>query len=159
LIANGSSVIFWLKPVIITVVKSLFIQLLGFHIVHYLVSAMLVIVAIIHLLPVVGVLGVDRLETLYGVAVDEPNLAILMRHRAVLFGLVGGLIMVAAFSPKYQPFAFVAGFVSVLSFFALVWSVRDRNEQIQRVLVVDIIAVVCLVIGSLAYAFTLYRAE
>jgi hypothetical protein len=120
---------------------------------QYLVSVMLIIVAIIHLLPVVGVLGADRLEALYGVAVDEPNLAILMRHRAVLFGLVGTLIMYAAFSPQYQPIAFVAGFISVLSFFALAGSAASYNAQIQRVVVADIVAIVCLVIGGLASVF------
>jgi len=42
-----------------------------------------------------------------------------MRHRAVLFGLVGALVMAAVFVPSYQPMAFVVGFVSVLSFFVL----------------------------------------
>ena len=123
----------------------------GFKSMQYLVSTTLVIVAIIHLLPVVGMLGVDRLALLYGIAVEEPNLEILMRHRAVLFGLVGALIMYAAFSPQYQPIAFVAGFASVLSFFALVWSVGGSNANLQRVMVADIVAIVCLVIGSLAY--------
>ena len=126
---------------------------------QHLVSATLIIVAIIHLLPVVGVLGADRLESLYGVAVEEPNLLVLMRHRAVLFGLVGGLILVAAFLPRYQPIALVAGFVSVLSFFVLVWTVGDTNEQIHRVFVADIVALVCLVIGSLAYAGLLSQGE
>jgi len=40
---------------------------------RYIVSAMLFVVGIIHLLPVVGVLGADRLEALYGVNVNEPN--------------------------------------------------------------------------------------
>lgn len=56
---------------------------------RYLVSAMLVVVAVIHLLPLSGVLGSERLAALYGLSFNEPNLAILMRHRAVLFGLLG----------------------------------------------------------------------
>jgi hypothetical protein len=125
---------------------------------QYLVSAMLFVVGIIHLLPVVGVLGADRLEALYGVNVNEPNLAILMRHRAALFGLVGALMMAAVFVPTYQPIAFVAGFVSVLSFFVLVWKVGAYNEQIQRVVVADVVAVICLVVGALAYTVMRYQA-
>ena len=65
---------------------------------RYLVSAMLVIVGIIHLLPLSGVLSESRLTVLYGIPFDEPNLEILMRHRAVLFGLAdcGGLPPCAA---------------------------------------------------------------
>lgn len=65
----------------------------------YLISAMLVVVAIIHLLPLPGVLGSERLAALYGLSFDELNLAILMRHRAVLFGLLGVFFLVAAFRP------------------------------------------------------------
>ena len=82
---------------------------------RHFVSAMLLVVAAIHLLPAVGLEGAQRLESLYGVAIQDPNLVILMRHRAALFGLVGGLMVLAAFSPSYQNIAFAAGFISVLS--------------------------------------------
>ena len=85
-----------------------------------IIAAMLIIVGIIHVLPVIGVLGPERLAALYGIAVDEPNLTILMRHRAVLFGLVGAFLLYAAFRPDLQVLALVAGFVSVISFFYLV---------------------------------------
>ncbi len=49
---------------------------------RHLVSTMLVAVAVIHLLPLSGVLGGERLNVLYGLSFDEPNLSILMRHRA-----------------------------------------------------------------------------
>ena len=84
--------------------------------VRYVVTIMLVVVAVIHLLPLSGVLGSERLSTLYGISFDEPNLAILMRHRAVLFGLLGLFLLFAAFRPAFQLLAFTAGFVSVLSF-------------------------------------------
>ncbi|MBP6682432.1 MAG: hypothetical protein KA159_03895, partial [Halioglobus sp.] len=83
---------------------------------RYLVSAMLLIVAVIHLLPLSGVPGGERLASLYGISVNEPDLAILMRHRAVLFGLLGLFLLYAAFSPPLQTLAFIAGFISVLSF-------------------------------------------
>jgi hypothetical protein len=120
---------------------------------RYLVSAMLVVVGIIHLLPVSGVLGAERLTALYGLSFDEPNLAILMRHRAVLFGLLGLFLVAAAFRPDLQGIALVAGFLSVLSFLYLAWSVGGYNAQIGRVFLADIVALVCLVIGSTAFAY------
>ena len=50
------------------------------------------------------------MQGLYGIPIDEPNLAILMRHRAVLFGLLGVFMLIAAFRPLYQPLALIAGF-------------------------------------------------
>jgi hypothetical protein len=118
---------------------------------RHLVAAMLAVVAVIHLLPAVGVLGVARLEALYGIPVQDPNLAILMRHRAVLFALLGVFLLVAAVRPAWQPAALVAGFVSVLSFLALARTVGGTNAQLQRVFAADVVALACLVVGAVAY--------
>lgn len=115
---------------------------------RHLVSTMLVVVAVIHLLPLSGWFGPERLTALYGLPFDEPNLAILMRHRAVLFGLLGVFFLVAAFRPEWQGLAFVAGFVSVLSFLYLVWSVGGYNAQVARVVIADWMALACLLIGA-----------
>ena len=113
-----------------------------------LVAAMLIIVGIIHLLPLSGVLGAERLSSLYGLSFDEANIAILMRHRAVLFGLVGAFFIYAAFRPSLQPLAFVAGFVCVVSFLALAYSTGGYNAGVARVVAADWVALVCLVVGA-----------
>jgi hypothetical protein len=115
-----------------------------------LISAMLVIVAIIHLLPLSGLLGAEKLNALYGTSIGDPDLEILMRHRAVLFGLLGVFILVAAFRPELQVMALVAGFVSVLSFLWLAWSVGDYNSQIVRVVLADGVAMACLIVAAAA---------
>ncbi|MFM8910929.1 MAG: phosphopantetheine adenylyltransferase, partial [Gemmatimonadota bacterium] len=96
---------------------------------------MLVVVGLIHLLPLSGVLGGGRLSVLYGLPFDEPNLAILMRHRAVLFGLLGLFLCVAAFRPAWQTIAFVAGFISVVCWRWGARSVGGYNAAGARVVV------------------------
>jgi len=118
---------------------------------RHVVSAMLLLVAVIHLLPVAGVLGADQLARLYGVPVSGPDLAILMRHRAVLFGLLGVLLAVAAFVPALQVAALAAGFVSVGSFLLLAWFTGGYNAQIARVVVADLVATAGLAVGAVAY--------
>lgn len=117
---------------------------------RHVVSITLVITGVIHLLPLSGVLGADQLAKLYGMPFGEPNLEILMRHRAVLFGLLGAFLIAAAFMPALQTAAFIAGFASVVSFLWLAWSVGGYNAQISRVVVADVVALVCLVIGGAA---------
>jgi hypothetical protein len=114
-------------------------------------KAMFIAVGVIHLLPLSGVFGGARLRALYGVSVDEPNIAILMRHRAVLFGLLGSFIIYAAFRPAFRTAALIAGFVSVASFLAIAWSVGSYNSLIGRIVTVDIFAIVCLVVASVAH--------
>lgn len=113
-----------------------------------LVAAMLIIVGIIHLLPLSGVLGTERLASLYGLSFQEPNIAILMRHRAVLFGLLGLFLIYAAFRPPFRLVAFVAGFVSVASFLALAHSIGGYNAGVARVVSADWVALACLAVGA-----------
>jgi hypothetical protein len=115
---------------------------------QYLVSASLILAGVIHLLPLPGLLGADKLAALYGLELSEPNLSILMRHRAVLFGLLGSFLVYAAFKPSLQPLAFVAAFVSVVSFLLLAWSSGGYNTQVGRVVTADLVALVVLVIGA-----------
>lgn len=115
------------------------------------ITVLLIVVGIIHLLPLSGVLSADHLSALYGLSFQEPNLEILMRHRAILFGLLGSFLIYAAFKPPLQPLAFVAGFISVLSFIGLAWLVGGYNGAIRTVVVADIAAVGCLLLGTLLY--------
>lgn len=125
---------------------------------QYVVSASLLIAAAIHLIPLQGALGSGRLVSLYGaLPFDEPNLAILMRHRAVLFGLLGLFLLFAAFQPAVQTLAFIAGFVSVVSYLWLAWSIGGYNALLARVVVADVIALICLVAGAAAHAWLLLK--
>jgi len=105
--------------------------------------------ALINLGPVLGVLSVGQLETGYGVTLDDPNLVILMRHRALLFGVVGGLLVAAAFLARMRPLAVLAGLFSMLSFLFIAHLVGDTNEQLRRVSAIDWIGVVLLVAGAI----------
>ena len=116
-----------------------------------IITTMLIIVAVIHLLPVSGVFSGERLTALYGLSFDEANLEILMRHRAVLFGILGVFILYSACRPKLNLAALVSALVSVVSFLYIAWSVGDYNSEIGRVFMADVAALICLVIAFAAY--------
>lgn len=115
------------------------------------ISGLLLVVAVIHLLPIGGVLGVDRLASLYGIGVADNNLAILMRHRAVLFGILGGLFAFAAFRPSIQPLAFIAASASVASFLYLAATIGEYNDAIRKVVIADVVAAVALAVSIVLY--------
>lgn len=114
-------------------------------------TIMLLIVAAIHALPLLGAFGEKHLSGLYGISLGDPNLAILMRHRAVLFGLLGAFLFVAALTPPLRLAGFVAGAVSVGSFLLLAWHVGGYNDPLRKVFATDVIAAVCLACGLLAH--------
>ena len=115
------------------------------------IAGLLIVVGLIQMAPVIGVLGADRLSELYGLSFDEPNIAILMRHRAVLFGLLGAFLIYAAVRPAFRSLAFIAGFVSTISFLAIAWAVGDSNSAIRNLVNVDLIAAACLLVALILF--------
>jgi hypothetical protein len=120
--------------------------------------AALAAAGVVHLLPLPGVLGARRLRALYGLrGVDaDADLTLLLRHRAVLFGLLGaGMVGAAALGgPQAQAAAVAAGAVSAGTFNALAHGV-PLNAQLRRVVAADWVALACLAAagGSLALAW------
>lgn len=118
-----------------------------------LIAGLLIVAGIIHLLPLPGVLGADRLLALYGVRLDDPNLIILMQHRAVLFGLLGFFLIGAAFKPALQPAALIAGLVSVVSFLFIALTAEAYNAAILNIVIADVVALVALLVAAACYRF------
>lgn len=106
---------------------------------------------IIHLLPVAGLSGANALSRLYGVDMGDANLVILMKHRAILFGILGVLMLSAVIFVQYRSFALLAGLLSAASFIAIALGQGGYSPAIRTVVVMDWIAVVALSIAALAH--------
>lgn len=113
----------------------------------YLLPGALVLAALVNLAPVVGVISNQMIVALYGISLESSDLAILMRHRAILFGLVGGFILLSVFRPALRPLAITAALTSMLSFVALAMLIGDYSQKITRLMVGDLIASVVLIIA------------
>ena len=112
--------------------------------VDHAITGLMLVVAAIHLIPITGFFGRERLAALYGIEIESPGLEILMRHRAVLFGILGVFFAYASFKPALQPIAFVAATVSIASFFYLASAVGNYGRPIRKVIIGDIIAAAAL---------------
>ncbi len=64
-----------------------------------------------------------------------------------LVPLLGGFLAVAAWRPRLQAMALAAGYISVFSFLGLAWLIGESNAQMERVVVADQVAAVCLLIA------------
>jgi hypothetical protein len=110
----------------------------------------LVVAGLIHLLPVSGVASPQALTRLYGIEVTDPNTAILLQHRALLFGVLGVLMLSAAALPSLRLAALGVGLFSAASFIAVAFVVGGYNASIGRVVTADVIAAVLLAAGLAA---------
>ena len=117
----------------------------------------LAVLALIHLAPVAGVSGIEALQRLYGVEVAGSDLELLLRHRAVLFALVGGPMILAMFVPLYRWLALVAGWFNVASFLLLATQIGDLNPALIQVQQIDTWALIPLSGLSVAYVYRLWQ--
>jgi hypothetical protein len=123
-----------------------------------IISACLIIAAVIHLMPLAGLAGADKLTKLYGIQVQEPNLLILMQHRAVLFGLLGAFLSYAVFVPAAQIAAVTVGVISAVAFLVLARITGDYNAALARVVMADIIAIGALTLAAGLIVFRYMRS-
>jgi hypothetical protein len=110
-----------------------------------LVTVALLIAGVINIYPVVGVISVDQLEKLYGVPLDNGDLIILMRHRAILFGLLGAFVIFSAFRRSIQTLACIAGLVSMMSFIVLAYASGAFGEALNKAIIADLVGSLALV--------------
>ena len=111
--------------------------------------AILLIVGLVNAFPLIGIASAGVLSSLYGIPAMEGDLVILMRHRALLFGLLGVFIGLSAFKSHLQPYAIAAGLVSMLGFIALAVTAGEYGAKVANVVWVDVVASIGLVAVAL----------
>lgn len=102
---------------------------------------------LVHLLPVVGVTGAAALRRLYGVDVTDPDLLLLLRHRAVLLGLLGAVLVGSVAVPAWRLPAVVVALASTLPFVLLAALTPGPNAQSRRTSRVDVVCSAALVVA------------
>ena len=112
-----------------------------------MITICLLIVGLINFIPVIGVLSSLKLENSYSISLASNDLIILMRHRALLFGVLGGFILYSAFNQAFQGAAMIMAAVSMIGFALLVMSVGDYNQSIYKVLIADLVGILFLLIA------------
>jgi hypothetical protein len=109
-----------------------------------LIIAALLLVGALNTLPVLGLLSAGRLQALYGVAIADPDLLLLMRHRALLFGLLGGMALASIALPALRLPAMLAVGLSMLGFVLLAGAPAELSAPLRKVYWIDV--ALCLVL-------------
>jgi hypothetical protein len=121
------------------------------------VAVCLVVVAVVHLLPVVGVAGPRQLDDLYGIGSVSGDVEVLLRHRAVLLGLVGLILLAAVWARSLRLTATAVGIASTASFIVVAMLDGTSTHEIRRVVVVDVAALGLLAV--VAVTETVHRVR
>jgi hypothetical protein len=112
----------------------------------------LFIAGIINILPALLAFLPEKISKSYGIEIPNANYELLLRHRAVLFGIIGGLMIYSALVKKHYELSTIAGLVSMVSFIIIYFLIgKDINSELKKVLIIDVVATVILCVG-----FTLF---
>lgn len=113
--------------------------------VEFGVNVLLAVAAVVNLLPVVGLVGPASLMRLYDVdCTNDPVLEVLLRHRALLFGIVGIVLAIAIVDEAVEPAAIGAGLVSMLGFIVVERQVGVLGDPFRRIIVADAVGIAAL---------------
>jgi hypothetical protein len=105
----------------------------------------LIAAGIINLLPLSGVLGRSWLLSLYGQEIASVDMEILLRHRAVLFGIVAVVLFASIRLVHWRGAAILVAGLSMASFIAVAMLVGGYGPLLRTVVIVDIIGLLALI--------------
>ncbi|MFC3965689.1 hypothetical protein [Nocardia jiangsuensis] len=110
-------------------------------------TVLFVAAGVVTVAPAAGVGSAEWISGAYGLKPLDADLALLLRHRAVLFGVLGTGLIVAAVRPRWRPAAVPAGAVALLCFPLLAVAGGPVSAELTRVAAVDVAAVAALGAG------------
>jgi hypothetical protein len=112
----------------------------------------LFISGLINLLPALLAFLPGKISKSYGIDIPNANYELLLRHRAILFGIIGGLMIFSAIIRKHYEIATTAGLISMLSFIILYFLIgKDINSELKKVMIADSIATAMLCVGLILF--------
>jgi hypothetical protein len=115
----------------------------------------LFVAGLINLLPSMLAFLPDKISKSYGIEIPNANYELLLRHRAILFGIIGGLMIFSSIVKKYYEIATIAGLISMTSFILLYFLIdRGISSELKKVMLIDILASLILLIGLVIFLIT-----
>ena len=104
--------------------------------------------AVIHLMPLLGLPGGAQLQQLYGLSDIDAATELLLRHRAVVFGLMAAMLLLAIRWQGWRMPAIALVLCSDLAFAGLVLSTQTPLPGLSRVMQFDLVSIVLLVTAA-----------
>jgi len=107
----------------------------------------------INFLPSLLVFSTEKLSKSYGIKLPNSDLELLLKHRAILFGIVGGLMIYSSITKKHYSMSVTVGLISMVSFILLYLLIGEINDELGTIMVFDLVAILILTIGYLLYRY------
>ncbi len=106
---------------------------------------------VVNLTPSFAVLSNSHVVRLYAISALDADLALLLRHRAILFAAVALLLFWAALDVSLRTAAGVVGLVSMFGYVLMYVLISPDNTNLLKVAWVDVVAGGILVAGLVCH--------
>ena len=113
----------------------------------------LLITGLVHILPFSFLFFTEQLQKSYGVDISDANLQLLLRHRAIFFGLIGVGLILSAVKKSFYGWAAAVGLISMVSFVWLFYQIGGINQQLRSVMLIDVFISAALFLSAMVYHF------
>lgn len=113
----------------------------------------LLITGLVHILPFSFLFFPEQLQKNYGVDMSDVNLQLLLRHRAIFFGLIGFGLIFSAIKRYFYGWASTIGLISMVSFIVLFYQIGGINQQLRSVMMIDVFVSISLFLSAVVYHF------
>jgi len=107
------------------------------------------LMAMINLAPMISAVAPSKLSDLYGITPDNTELLTLLQHRAILLGLIGLSLAVAAHRPDLRWPALILGFLSMGSFLVFALMRGHMTGPLGKIAIVDIVGLILAAITAI----------
>ena len=114
---------------------------------NIVIGGILLLVGLIHILPIAGVMGQQQLQSLYGLNQISQTTELLLRHRAILFFMLGVSLITIAFYPSWHLAGLLVALLATSSFIFLSYGVDGLSPEVKRVVLIDKLCVALVVIA------------
>ena len=115
--------------------------------------------AIVNIAPAIGALSDEIVVQLYAVQIHSTEISLLLRHRAVLFAIIGGLLLAAAVMEDLRTTAGLAGLSSMSAFMLLLVVTGAENARLTQVALIDSAATLVLLTAFVAHLKSTQRVR
>ncbi|MGL5931125.1 MAG: hypothetical protein ACRCY8_19500 [Dermatophilaceae bacterium] len=104
---------------------------------------------LVNAVPLVAAFTPAQIGERYGIEVVDHDVSVLLQHRGVLFGVLGGGLVLSASRPRFRGAAVAANAISCGAFVLIVLARRPAGQTLVTVAWVDVGVLLLLLVGSL----------
>jgi hypothetical protein len=121
--------------------------------------ALLVMIGMLTASPGITAFNPSGITALYGVALENDAALLLVRHRQIMLGLLGSMLVCGAFFSSLRMMAIAINVLSKSAFLGLCLTTFTLTPRLQRIVYFDVVSIVLLLMSTFIFLQPTFRSH